>query len=102
MVIPRAQVATTPIIGTVQAALSSAGTFTIGAGLPILAAWAAPPAQLIPVVAGFSLIYLGGLGALAARVGGANKTIGAIRVVMLGTLAMLLTAAVGRFLGVVV
>jgi len=86
----------------IQAALSSAGTFTIGAALPILAASIAPQALLMHTVAGLSLISLAGLGSLAAHVGGAPKIIGATRVIFLGTLAMGLTAVVGSFFGVVV
>lgn len=85
----------------IQAALSSAGTFTIGAALPLLAAFAAPGEPLIPVVAGFSLLFLAGLGALAARAGGASLSVGAIRVTFWGALAMGLTAVVGRLFGVV-
>lgn len=86
----------------VQAAFSSAGTFTIGAALPLLAAWAVPGTQLIPIVAALSLIFLAVLGGLAAQVGGAPMTIGAFRVTFWGALAMGLTAAVGRLFGVVV
>ncbi|MGB5298415.1 MAG: VIT1/CCC1 transporter family protein [Thiogranum sp.] len=86
----------------VQAAFSSAGTFTVGAALPLLAAWAVPGRQLIPVVAALSLIFLLVLGGLAAQAGGAPITIGAFRVTFWGALAMGLTAAVGRLFGVVV
>ena len=86
----------------VQAAFSSAGTFTVGAALPLLAAWAVPGTQLIPVVAALSLIFLAVLGGLAAQAGGAPITIGAFRVTFWGALAMGLTAAVGRLFGVVV
>ena len=86
----------------VQAAFSSAGTFTLGAALPLLAAWAMPGTQLIPVVAALSLIFLAVLGGLAAQAGGAPITIGAFRVTFWGALAMGLTAAVGRLFGVVV
>jgi VIT1/CCC1 family predicted Fe2+/Mn2+ transporter len=85
----------------IQAAFFSAGTFTIGAALPLLAAWVVPGPQLIPVVAVLSLLFLALLGGLAARTGGASMTIGAIRVTFWGTLAMALTAAVGRLFGVV-
>lgn len=85
----------------IQAAFFSAGTFTIGAALPLLAAWVVPGPQLIPVVAVLSLIFLAVLGGLAARAGGASMTIGAIRVTFWGALAMGLTAAVGRLFGVV-
>lgn len=84
-----------------QAAFFSAGTFTIGAALPLLVAWMLPGSQQIAVVAGSSLLSLAALGALAARAGGAAISIGAIRVTFWGALAMVLTAAVGRAFGVV-
>jgi len=85
---------------TAQAALSSAGTFTVGAALPLVDAWVVPGSQLIPIVAVFSLVFLALLGGTAARAGGASITIGAIRVTFWGALAMALTAAVGRLFGV--
>ena len=84
-----------------QAAFSSAGTFTMGAALPLLTALVVPVEPLIPVVAGLSLLFLAGLGGLAARAGGASIRTGAIRVTFWGALAMALTAAVGRLFGVV-
>jgi len=84
----------------VQAALYSAGTFTVGAALPLLVAWAIPGGRLIPAVALSSLVFLAGLGGLAARTGGARPLIGAARVTFWGTLAMALTAGVGRVFGV--
>ena len=85
----------------VQAAFYSAGTFTVGAALPLMMAWLVPIAQLIPVVAFSSLVFLALLGGLAARAGGAPLTTGAFRVTFWGALAMGLTAAVGRIFGVV-
>lgn len=85
----------------VQAALFSAGTFTLGAALPLFVAWLVPGSMLIAVVAGTSLLFLASLGALAARAGGAAVSIGAIRVTFWGALAMALTAGVGRLFGVV-
>ncbi|WP_100640936.1 VIT1/CCC1 transporter family protein [Marinobacter salexigens] len=85
----------------VQAAFSSAGTFTIGAALPLAAAWVVPGSQLISVVAVSSLVFLALLGGVAARAGGASITIGAIRVTFWGALAMAITAGVGRIFGVV-
>lgn len=85
----------------VQAAFSSAGTFTLGASFPLLVAWIVPGAQLIAVVAIFSLVFLAILGGLAAYVGGASITVGAVRVTFWGALAMALTAGVGRLFGVV-
>ncbi len=85
-----------------QAALSSAGTFTIGAALPLLVAWLSPGEQQIPFIAAFSLVFLAMLGALAARAGGASVTIGALRVTFWGTVAMALTAGIGRLFDVMV
>ena len=85
----------------VQAAFSSAGTFVIGALLPLLVAWAIPEPRLIPAVALSSLVFLAFLGGLAARTGGASLMVGAVRVTFWGALAMALTAGVGRLFGVV-
>ena len=85
----------------VQAAFSSAGTFTVGAALPLVVAWAVPVNLLILLVSLFSLGFLALLGGIAARAGGAPITIGAIRVTFWGALAMALTAGVGRIFGVV-
>ena len=85
----------------VQAALYSAGTFTVGAALPLGVAWFVPGSQLILVVGVSSLVFLALLGALAARAGGASITTGAIRVTFWGALAMAMTAGVGRLFGVV-
>jgi VIT1/CCC1 family predicted Fe2+/Mn2+ transporter len=85
----------------VQAALSSGASFTVGAALPLTAAWLLPGSQLIPAVAAASLLFLAALGALAARAGGASISIGALRVTFWGALAMALTAVVGRLFDVV-
>ena len=85
----------------VQAAFSSAGTFTLGAALPLMIAWAIPATLLIPAVAVASLVFLAALGAIAASVGGARMAIGATRVTFWGALAMALTAGVGRLFGVI-
>ena len=84
----------------IQAALASASTFALGATLPLVAALVAPAQSVIPSVAGSSLVFLGVLGALAARTGGANALIGAMRVTFWGALAMVITAAVGTLFGV--
>lgn len=83
-----------------QAAFYSAGTFTVGAALPLLVAWTISGSYLIPSVAIFSLVFLALLGGIAARTGGASITVGAIRVTFWGALTMGLTAAVGRIFGV--
>lgn len=85
----------------VQAALSSAGTFTIGAALPLLTAWTVPLSNLITAVALSSLIFLAVLGGIAAKAGGAPIIRASTRVMFWGALAMALTAAVGRIFGVV-
>jgi VIT1/CCC1 family predicted Fe2+/Mn2+ transporter len=85
----------------IQAALASAGSFAVGAALPLLVTALAPPAGLIPLVSGTSLLFLALLGGLAARAGGAGVTIGAIRVTFWGALAMALTAGVGWLFGTV-
>ena len=83
----------------IQAALTSAASFAVGAAMPLLAAAAASGSSLIPVVSGTSLVFLAILGALAARVGGARVTVGAMRVTFWGALAMGLTAGVGALFG---
>jgi VIT1/CCC1 family predicted Fe2+/Mn2+ transporter len=85
----------------IQAALASAGSFAVGAAMPLLVTAIAPARGLIPLVAGTSLIFLAVLGGLAARAGGAGVIIGAIRVTFWGALAMALTAGVGWLFGAV-
>jgi VIT1/CCC1 family predicted Fe2+/Mn2+ transporter len=85
----------------IQAALASAGSFGLGAALPVLITAMAPANALIPFVSGASLIFLALLGGLAARVGGAALTIGAVRVAFWGALAMSVTAGIGSLLGTV-
>jgi VIT1/CCC1 family predicted Fe2+/Mn2+ transporter len=83
----------------IQAALSSAVSFAVGAALPLLVAVFAPTAILIPLVSGTSLAFLALLGGLAARAGGAGVMIGALRVTFWGALAMGVTAGVGALFG---
>lgn len=82
-----------------QAAIASAGAFAAGAAVPLLTTAAAPTGRLAIVVAAASLICLAGLGALAAWAGGAPLGRAALRVVFWGTLAMAVTAGVGRIVG---
>jgi VIT1/CCC1 family predicted Fe2+/Mn2+ transporter len=86
----------------VQAGLASAGTFAVGAALPLLTVVLAPGPYLLPLVAGTSLVFLALLGGVAALVGGASPAAGAARVAFWGALAMALTAGVGALFGVVV
>ena len=83
----------------IQAALASAGSFAVGAAMPLLVTVTAPPASLIPLVSATSLVFLALLGGLAARVGGARMVSGAIRVTFWGALAMALTAGAGWLFG---
>lgn len=83
----------------VVAAFASAGTFAMGAALPLLIALAAPPAALANFVVGTSLACLALLGALAARAGGAKPVVGALRVTFWGAFAMALTYGVGALFG---
>jgi VIT1/CCC1 family predicted Fe2+/Mn2+ transporter len=83
----------------IQAALASAGSFAVGALMPLVVTAVAPAAGLIPIVSGTSLLFLALLGGLAARAGGAGVTVGAIRVTFWGALAMALTAGVGALFG---
>ncbi|WP_333650565.1 VIT1/CCC1 transporter family protein [Candidatus Binatus sp.] len=86
----------------IQAALASAGSFSVGSAMPLLVTAVAPEAGLIPLVFGTSLVFLALLGGLAARAGGAGMTVGAIRVTFWGALAMAVTAGVGALFGTVV
>ena len=86
----------------VQAGLTSAATFAVGAALPLVTAVIVPASVVVPVVAGTSLLFLTGLGALAARAGGAPVLRAAARVAFWGALAMGITAGVGRMVGAVV
>lgn len=86
----------------IQAALASAGSFAVGAALPLVVTAIVPGANLIPVVSGTSLLFLALLGALAARVGGAGVAAGALRVTFWGALAMAATAGVGTLFGTIV
>ncbi|MEM8684182.1 MAG: VIT family protein [Pseudomonadota bacterium] len=82
------------------AAWSSATSFTIGAALPLCTAWLFHGARQVEAVAAASLLFLVILGSVAARAGGASMLRGATRVAFWGALAMVVTAAVGRFVAV--
>ena len=79
----------------VQAALTSAATFSTGAALPLLVVLLAPVSALMWAVCASSLVFLALLGALAARAGGASVITAAARVTFWGALAMAVTAGVG-------
>lgn len=83
----------------VQAAFASAGTFAVGAAMPLLTVLVTPSKALIPVVVATSIVFLAGLGAVGAYAGGAPVGRAAVRVTFWGVLAMALTAAVGAIFG---
>ncbi len=86
----------------VQAALTSAATFAVGAALPLFVVVLAPSASLVPLVAAASLLFLAILGALAAYTGGARIGRGIVRVTFWGALAMAITAGIGALFGTIV
>ncbi len=86
----------------VQAAITSAVTFAVGAALPLLVVVIAPATSLVLPVAGTSLFFLALLGALAAYAGGARILIGMVRVTFWGALAMAITAGIGALFGTTV
>jgi VIT1/CCC1 family predicted Fe2+/Mn2+ transporter len=86
----------------VQAAFTSALTFSAGAALPLLAALVSPASLVVPIVAGTSLVVLTALGIISGRAGGAPVIKATLRVVFWGALAMVLTAAVGKLFGTAV
>jgi VIT1/CCC1 family predicted Fe2+/Mn2+ transporter len=86
----------------VQAALTSAATFAVGAALPLATALVSPPAAAGALVTATSLAFLVGLGAVGAMTGGAPVGRAALRVTFWGALAMALTAVVGKLFGTVV
>ena len=84
----------------VQASLASAGSFAVGAALPLLVVMVVQPGQQMVWVAGSALLFLAGLGALSARAGGSPMLPASARVTVWGLLAMALTAGVGSLFGV--
>ena len=83
-----------------QAAWISAASFAFSAGVPIAALLVAPAALRIPLIALLSLVSLAALGAFGGYLGGAPLGRAALRVTLGGALAMAVTAAIGRLLGV--
>jgi vacuolar iron transporter family protein len=85
----------------IQAALASAASFAVGAAPPTLLAALLPVGSLTLGIVGVALGLLLVLGGVAARIGGASLTRGALRVAFWGAVAMGCTAAVGRLVGTV-
>ena len=83
----------------ITAGVTSALTFSAGAALPLLMAWLVPVRDIPLLVSLTSLLFLAGLGALAASAGGARVLMGAVRVTFWGAMAMALTAGIGSLVG---
>jgi VIT1/CCC1 family predicted Fe2+/Mn2+ transporter len=86
----------------VQAALTSAASFSIGAAMPLLMVVVSPRGALVPVVFAASLGFLAVLGAIGAKAGGANILRATARVTFWGALAMAVTASIGKLFGTVI
>jgi VIT1/CCC1 family predicted Fe2+/Mn2+ transporter len=86
----------------IQAALTSAATFAVGAAMPLLMVVVSPQAIMVPLVSAASLAFLALLGGIGARAGGANIVRATLRVTFWGALAMALTAGIGALVGTVV
>lgn len=85
----------------IQAALTSAGTFAVGAAMPLAMVVLMPRSALVVGVSVASLLFLALLGAIGARAGGANVLKATLRVTFWGALAMALTAGIGALFGTV-
>ncbi|SSC72912.1 unnamed protein product [Ciceribacter sp. T2.26MG-112.2] len=83
----------------IQAALTSAATFAVGAALPLLMVLISPANLLVWTVSIASLLFLALLGAVGAKAGGANVWRATLRVTFWGAFAMALTAGIGAVVG---
>jgi vacuolar iron transporter family protein len=82
-----------------QAAVTSAASFAVGALLPLVAMLVVGERVRVALTVGVTILALGGLGALAGSLGGASKGKAVIRIVVLGSLSMAVTAIIGRIAG---
>jgi vacuolar iron transporter family protein len=85
----------------IQAALTSALTFALGAAMPLVVVLLSPSAILVYAISITTLIFLGGLGAIGAQIGGSNILKGMMRVIFWGALALAFTAVIGALVGIV-
>lgn len=85
----------------VQAAVTSAATFAVGAAMPLLMVVVSPPGALVAIVSAASLVFLALLGAVAAWAGGAGMLRATLRVTFWGALAMAVTASIGMMFGTI-
>jgi VIT1/CCC1 family predicted Fe2+/Mn2+ transporter len=84
----------------IQAAMASGAAFTVGGLLPLLVTFFAPVKNMEYFLYGFTIISLVILGAESARTGGSSIKKAILRIVVWGTIAMLLSALVGYIFGV--
>ncbi len=82
-----------------QAAVSSAAAFALGAAPPVLMAAFLPLGSMGGVLGATSVALLGVLGGAAAKLGGAPLARGALRMMFWGAAAMAVTSLLGRFFG---
>ncbi|TGU99871.1 VIT family protein [Mesorhizobium sp. M00.F.Ca.ET.151.01.1.1] len=83
----------------IQAALTSAAAFSVGAAMPLAMVLVSPAAWLAATVSVASLLFLAVLGAIGAKAGGANVLKATVRVTFWGAAAMALTAGIGALVG---
>jgi VIT1/CCC1 family predicted Fe2+/Mn2+ transporter len=83
----------------IQAALTSAATFSAGAAMPLFAVVLSPPQYIVFAVSMGSIVFLAILGALSARTGGSSYLKAMVRVTLWGALAMGVTAGIGLLIG---
>ena len=83
----------------IQAALTSAAAFSVGAAMPLAMVLVSPAARLAATVSVASLLFLAVLGAVGAKAGGANVLNATVRVTFWGAAAMALTAGIGAVVG---
>ena len=86
----------------IQAALTSAATFSVGAALPLVLTAVSPARWLLISVALGSLLFLAALGVVSAKVGGAGILKPTIRVTFWGAMAMALTTGIGELFGKII
>lgn len=82
-----------------QAAWTSALSFSIGAAVPVIAVAAVPSGARVAVCVAVTVLALAALGAVGARLGGADQRRGTVRVVVWGVIAMAVTSAIGAVVG---
>jgi VIT1/CCC1 family predicted Fe2+/Mn2+ transporter len=86
----------------VQAAFASAGSFAVGAALPLALVLLFAGPMLTWAVTSGSLLFLALLGGIGARAGGAPIAKAVLRVTFWGAVAMAATAAIGSLFGTAV